>query len=114
MTLHGIVIVVKNGTQFCPNAVVMLMSDKYVYSAKTSKFGVAVFPHVADENYTCYVAKKDMEQERIDDIKFDMLNKAIQIQYAEQEKTEWDGMYANTSPQLYVNDYDGGRAELEE
>jgi len=108
-TLHDIVIIILDSMGFAPNIAVMLMSGNNVYSGITSKYGI-VFPNLANESYTLYIAEKDKNQEQIDGVEFDEAKKLIRIKYIGQNKTRWDGMYASTPPEMYVNTYDGGHA----
>lgn len=110
-SIRKVMIIVKSGSDYLSNAVVMLMGGGYVYAAKTNIYGQAYFPQIANEVYTVYIAKRGLNQEQYDNIEFDVLNTSTQLQYSEDEKTEWDGMYANTAPQFYVNTLDGGEAD---
>ena len=85
---------------------VLLMCEKYIYLSITNENGVAFFPSVADDGYIIYLAKSGANQAEFRDSEFE----ENMFVYEQGEKTVYNGMFANTPPQFYVDRLDGGNA----
>ena len=107
-TLHDIRVVATDNGVVITDAAVELRSENYLYWAYTDENGIAHFPQIANETYKITVAKSGVNQGEFDNIRFDLPE--TYIQYSQVDKNIWDGMHADTSPILYVDIHDGGRA----
>ena len=77
-----------------------------MYFAVTNEHGVAFFPSIADDGYIVYLAKSGANQAEFIDSDFDD-NTFV---YEQGEKTIYNGMFANTPSQFYVDRINGGDA----
>lgn len=108
-TIHGIMIAVDIGDEPAANINVLLMSEHFVYFAQTNEHGIAVFPTIADETYTVYLVESGFNQDEFPGHNFNE-DTFLDVVYKHEEKTVYNGMFANTPPQMYVDGLDGGGA----
>ena len=110
-TLYDVMILVEIDGQPAPNIPVLLMGENYIYFGKTNIYGVCCFPAIADEEYTLYLAKSGVNQGEFQEVRFSEEDLSLDVQYEQvTPKTVWNGMFATTPPEMYVDSIDGGGA----
>lgn len=109
-TICDVVIFVEIDDVPAPNVAVLLMSENYMYFAITNEYGAALFPKIADDDYTLYLAKSGLNQAEFENTKFDKIDTFLDVLYRSGEKNVYNGMFATTPEQMYVDVLDGGGA----
>lgn len=109
-TIFDVVIFVEIDDLPASNVSVLLMSENYLYFAITDEYGAALFPMIADEEYTLYLAKSGLNQAEFENIEFDEYDAFLDVSYRSGEKNVYNGMFSDTPEQMYVDVLDGGGA----